>query len=518
VNEVWDLYHEVQKRDRPSGTAYAEIEDDATDQVLYCTAPPGEELDRLLTDLIGRAGLAVVALDDATRESAPASARRAILSPREVKGLDFHSVCVLNGGQQLERILKAENRYAAGASDIDSIRRRLAIDELRVALSRPSERLIWLDVNPTPTIVRNTLAFLNRHNFSNPVSPTVPEGLLKALAEEQLDAEERVQRCINDARQLLSVRPELAWSRMQQAVSLLGDLRNPAAVHDISVRHAVRLTQAEISFVLAFRQVSLPPELGRPDLFGEASIAARSAGKEGLARVIEGVAEVVRNTPGHRSRPLARLAEWFHQHKEEVEPWLRVEIAGKVQGWVSEYESAIVPGEHTAVLVSILADWLVALQLPDADERRQRLFERSARMFMKGGRHAQALVLLRSSPERRLDLEAECLEGTGEFAAAAAAYRGLGKREQALACYRALPDFEAAAALIREIGDHPAAESYEWLGRMRELLAARPENFNKVMKPSEKKLLEALLEQALGVARKKPVARKARAPQKKSGL
>jgi hypothetical protein len=47
------------------------------------------------------------------------------------------------------------------------------------------------------------------------------------------------------------------------------------------------------------------------------------------------------------------------------------------------------------------------------------------------------------------------------------------------------------------------------------VIARRPENFNRQMQASEKKLLETTLERALGVARKKPVARKAPGPAKK---
>ena len=51
---------------------------------------------------------------------------------------------------------------------------------------------------------------------------------------------------------------------------------------------------------------------------------------------------------------------------------------------------------------------------------------------------------------------------------------------------------------------------------MRKLVEKRPENFNRAMQPSEKKVLQQLLEEALGVARKRPAARKAAAPRKKA--
>ena len=43
---------------------------------------------------------------------------------------------------------------------------------------------------------------------------------VKALEEDEIDVEERIRRCQQDARQYLEVRPEMAWSRAQQAVTL----------------------------------------------------------------------------------------------------------------------------------------------------------------------------------------------------------------------------------------------------------------------------------------------------------
>lgn len=106
------------------------------------------------------------------------------------------------------------------------------------------------------------------------------------------------------------------------------------------------------------------------------------------------------------------------------------------------------------------------------------------------------------------ELEAECLEEMGEYGRAAAMYREMGKLKEALACFRSVPDFDAAAALIRDIGEHPAAEAYRWLEKMRAAVAERPGNFNRLMQAPEKKLLEQMLSEALGVARK-PAARKA---------
>ena len=55
---------------------------------------------------------------------------------------------------------------------------------------------------------------------------------------------------------------------------------------------------------------------------------------------------------------------------------------------------------------------------------------------------------------------------------------------------------------------HTAAPALEWVAAMQALAAKRPENFNRVVKPEEKQLLEAVLESALGVQRKKPATKK----------
>jgi len=503
VNHVWGLYSEIEKRDRPSGTGTGDIDDDATDEVLFCTGAPGEELDRLLTTLASREGLAMVAYDEKIASAMPAPVRSSILTAAEVKGLDFHTVCLINAGQHLEKIIGAESEYRTRGWDIESIRRRLAIDELRVGISRPSDRLIWLDISPTTRTVRGATAFLG--GLDHHVAPCVPSALLTTLEEEQLDLEERVQRCQLDARQFLSVRADIAWSRAQQAVTLLGDETNPNAITDRAVRDSARETLAEICFCLGFRKAQLAPELGRRDLFAEAAAAAPRAG---LTSLIRDVGVSMSADPVTRLPALGALAENIGRQKGEIEGWFRMEIASKVPAWIDELESAMTAGDNAIALARVMPPLYEALALPDAAERSARLLDRCVRSLLKGHRHEAALSILRRLPERRPELEADCLVATGRHAEAAALYRSIGKVKEAVNCYRAIPDFEAAVALIRDVPDHPAAGAYEWLTELRGVLAKRPDNFTKVMTAPEKKVLEQLLEQALGATRKKAAAKK----------
>jgi hypothetical protein len=519
VNRVWDLYSHVEKQERPSGTGYAEIEDDTTDQILYCTATAGSELDELLTSLSTREGMALITLEDTVPTYVPEAARKAVLTVSEVKGLDFHSVCVLDAGRHIERVQRQDWRQRAD-SDIEDLRKRLAIDQLRVAVSRPTERLIWLDVDPTDQIVRQSIAFLNGGLVENGVSSCVPAALLKTLEEDELDLEERIQRCQADARRYLQVKPEIAWSRAQQAVTLLGPLSSPVAVTDEATRDAVHLTLAEVCFTLGIRNTRLAPELGRPDPFSEACRAAYSARCYGLVAIINAVGRVHRVGLESRFQMLVELAQVLPKHKSEIEPWLLMELAPKTDTWVKELESALWGSHNAEILLAVLPPLYEVLDYPDRLDRVQRIRQRGIQMLIKDRKFAPALLVLRTLSERQSKLEAICLEGMGDFREAAQCHMAAGNLEEALTCYRSIPDLEEALKLVGEVGEHPATESLRWISRLQRLVAERPEKFTKMVTPAEKKLLEELLEKALGVNRRKAAPSKGikKAPASRKGI
>ena len=87
VNRAWDFYDYLHKHDRPSGTGYAEIDDDSPDQILYA-AVPAAELPPLLLDLGRREGLALIAFDK-TNLPAESSAFRALARRGQGSGFSF---------------------------------------------------------------------------------------------------------------------------------------------------------------------------------------------------------------------------------------------------------------------------------------------------------------------------------------------------------------------------------------------------------------------------------------------
>lgn len=520
VNRVWDLYATLEKRDRPSGIGYAEIEDDSTDQLFYCAASPGDDLNQLLRNLASRPGLAMISLDPTVATAVPEEIRGSVLTATDVKGLDFHSVCVLDGGKQLQRI--TENGRIQ-TQDVEALRRRLAIDQLRVALSRPTERLIWLDIAPKSSVVESSLNFLNG-SANSLVTQSVPAAVLKALDEEELDLDERIQRCLLDARQLLEVKPDLAWSRAMLAVMLLGSGRETGHVSDEALRESVHFVASEVSFTLAMRGSKLSPALGEVDLFDEAARQAHLCKQIVLRKMIHAVRDTVRGPVEQRPECIFRFAENAASDPAQIPPWFLTEIQPRLRGWVDQLEATSTVGQNGTLLFPILEKFYEAIRVPDAALRARSVRERTVQLLVKNKRYPDALAVIRVEPrasgeataaERKT--EALCLAKIGAFDLAAKLYQESGDFESAIDCLRQIPDIESAYGLMRAMpGAHAARESYDWMVQVREVFAKRPANFNRVMLGAEKKALEVMLEQGLGVQRKLPVKRAAAATKKKA--
>jgi tetratricopeptide (TPR) repeat protein len=514
VNRVWDLYGNIAKQERPSGSGAAEIDENAGDQVILCTAKSGPELDELLRAFSEREGLAIITPGDDIPAYVPAELHDRVLTSFEAKGLDFQSVCVLDAGRWLDRVLQARER--GRGLELENLSKRVAIDQMRVVLSRPSERIFWLDVNPNDRILGNVREMLSF--YGDRAYPVVPDVLLKTLEEETLDVEERVLLCERDARQLLEVRPAMAWSRARQAVALLGELGGKFSVNDNAARRSAQMVLCQTALTLAMRRVPLPSEMGRTDLFQEAISAATMAIRPELMTLVASLAAHERNYSDEKTSTMIRLAECLNLYRTAVEPWLLLELQPRAAGWLQILEDRI---DQIPDVVHPLLPPLYDLFTPlEAAEKKARLQERALRALLHGDRFALALKMLHEMPDAAPKLIAQCHEGLGEMEQAAAEYLRAGSPNDALRCYREIPDFDKALELVDRLGAHPAKDSLHWIRRMRDLAAERPQAFTKVIIPPEKKLLEQILETSLGASRKKPGKRaapkKPAAPRKKA--
>ena len=199
---------------------------------------------------------------------------------------------------------------------------------------------------------------------------------------------------------------------------------------------------------MGLRNTRLAAELGRPDLFVEARRAATSARRFGLASIIDAIGRVHRVTAENRLPALVEFAQILPRHKDQIEPWLLVELGAKFKPWMEELESALFNGHNAAVLIKLLPPFYEALDVPDRTARTERLQQRAIQLLIKDKQFTPALAALRASPERQPELEAVCHEGMGDFRSAAECHLMVGNLKEALNCYRSIPDMEAALKLV----------------------------------------------------------------------
>jgi tetratricopeptide (TPR) repeat protein len=263
--------------------------------------------------------------------------------------------------------------------------------------------------------------------------------------------------------------------------------------------------------LLGVRHTRLPAELGNPDLFAEAAQAALQAQRVGLAAVIRAIGRVDRAPSADRLQALAELAQVLPRHKSELESWVLVEIAAKRQSWLEALEAASpVNRSNTEAFLQLFPAFYEALGVPGAAERLEGLRQRAIQALLKDKYFDEALRVLATLTRREPKLEAVCYEGLGNLRAAAESFIEAGDLKNALRCFRAIPDFAAALQIVRRLPDHPAAPSLEWLARLQSVVGERPEKFTRTVTDAEKKILEQILEQALGVKRRKPAPKPAR--------
>jgi len=205
------------------------------DAQIFHVAVPQHDANALLEQLKELEHVAVVCPDSDVPEWVPEGLRDVVLTAADAKGLEYQAVCVLDPGRYLMRLGEAEDRVKDVAR-LEEHMRRTAIDRLRVALSRPTETLVFVDVDADDLTLRLSRGLLGD------AARFEPEDLMEHLADGETTVEERVDRRIEEARALVGERPERAWLRAYQAVKLLGDPDLPNGVSDNEIRHRARTT------------------------------------------------------------------------------------------------------------------------------------------------------------------------------------------------------------------------------------------------------------------------------------
>jgi len=316
VNITRGLYQNLPKEDRPRGLEENSVSDATSGKIIHCLASSGPSLSHLLKVLANLPGCAIIRVLENTPAFIEDDFKKIVLSVAESKGLEFQTVCVLESARLLTPIMEIKEDLKG--AEINRLRKRLAIDQIRVAISRPTETLIFLDFD----LNENQLHAINTLLAETQVFRMDADELLNFLNTEDAGPEIYVQQCIQDVRNLIEVKPSNALHRCKQAVALLGNPDLPNGIADLTLRKEVHLLLARTYLQLLVNRDGI--NLNDAELLFLADQASQNAKRPDIAKVIASVLAY------HQEQLIPKKAKLLHEFLDLIktsgncDPWVQI--------------------------------------------------------------------------------------------------------------------------------------------------------------------------------------------------
>ena len=225
----------LERRLRPADQRHEPGGDPTDARILYVDVPGVGEAIGLLDRLKDLPDIAVVTAGNDPPGWLPDRLVDMVLTPAVVKGLEYQSVCVLEPGAALRRLSDEIDPHSQ-APELEAHARRTAIDRLRVAVSRATENLAFIEISPDDAIRTSSMSLLGD-------APTYsPDDLVDYLTSTDNLPEIIVPELMNRVGELIDTAPARAWQLAGQAVHLLGTPDSPGVVSDPATRREAHST------------------------------------------------------------------------------------------------------------------------------------------------------------------------------------------------------------------------------------------------------------------------------------
>lgn len=336
------LYGLVGKASRPRKQSRVSPEDYRQAQVLHVSLSNDDAGIELLRKLVDLDGILVVTAGDHVPDWIKNEVGEGVLTPLESKGLEYQSVCVINPGKELVEI---EKPASSNFSQLEILRRRTRIDQLRVAMSRATENLVFVDIHANAQELS-----CSRNLLDNP-SPFEASDLIDFLSRPDTTPEERVLQRIGEANALIETRPARAWQLVVQALDMLGEPGLHNGVTDPSLR--AKTIEATLSIACNLLVDGLPAGITSESMIGVANVALGMLGSAEFSRAFNCFSSWAQ---GNDPDPFDML-----DAMSEIEPpenWLRNALSGKAQTLIGQVESGAANALSAARFETITRRWL----------------------------------------------------------------------------------------------------------------------------------------------------------------
>ena len=234
IERSGELYNCLPKKWRPDnqGKYQGRGPEYINASLIHVNIPDLGQAINLLEKLKAMEGVALVLPYNKVPNWMTESLQHFVLLPADTKGLEYPTVCLLCPGPLLQRLSAISNAQGY-VDELEVQARRTEIDQLRVALSRATATLVFIDVEANEEVCR-----FSQDLLGDPEVYT-SEDLMAHLKEETRMPEQRALERKTEALQLVDTLPQHAWQRIRQAVHILDDSDTATEVSDSSVRAEV---------------------------------------------------------------------------------------------------------------------------------------------------------------------------------------------------------------------------------------------------------------------------------------
>ena len=242
VGRTTQWYKKLPKDYRPS-KQYEQYETNADEalnaQTYYVEVTQQHEAGKLFDEAKSMENLQIISLTRDVHSWVPDEHRDLVWPPEGTKGLEYQHVCILNPGFFLHQ-LDADIQAGSESPELKFRVCRTDIDRLRVALSRSTEALTFVDFAPSDDERR-----LSQELLGHVAAFKVDEWIEHCKDDTPID--QKIWVWVDQARALIDDEPERAWLRARQAIDLLGDPDLPNGVQDEATRREAQDTALEIA-------------------------------------------------------------------------------------------------------------------------------------------------------------------------------------------------------------------------------------------------------------------------------
>ena len=226
IDNASNLYSWFHREMRPARQQHEAGGQPIEARLFYVEVPDNRAAVTLLERLDFLPGLAIATLENEVPDWVPEQLQDMVLTPAIVKGLEYQAVVVLNPGELLKKLRDGIPEHT-DAPELEEHHRRAAIDRLRVAVSRASETLVFVDVAAT-----DAARGLARELLGDPAVYNA-EDLVEILSDPEAETplEDAIRRRIDEVGPLIDQAPGRAW---QLAVQSVKQLRSQDSLNSVS--------------------------------------------------------------------------------------------------------------------------------------------------------------------------------------------------------------------------------------------------------------------------------------------